>query len=274
MDTLTRSHQILTETVYRIMRPLARILLRNGIAFQTFAEVAKKAFVDIAFEEFGSPGRKQTISRVSALTGLTRKETKRLHELGHLLDEGATWRYNRAIRVLSGWVNDPEFQDEDGRPARLPVEGERGSFHNLVRKYSGDIPTQAMLAVLESGRSVAREADGRVRLLRAAYLPADDPEEGLRILGTDTAELIATIDHNLRSGPDARWFQRKVSNAGVRPGDLPAFRALAAERAQALLEELDEWLAEHEVDEEQGCYASLGIYYHQDCSTPGEENRR
>ncbi len=272
MTPLTRSQHILTETIYRIMRPLARVLLRNGIAFQTFAEVAKKAFVDIAFEEFGTPGRKQTISRVSALTGLTRKETKRLQELGRLIDEQAMQRYNRAVRVLSGWLNDPEFQDDEGQPAILPVEGGPGSFHALVRKYSGDVPTQAMLAVLENGGSVARE-EGRVRLVRAAYLPADDPEEGLRILGTDTAELVTTIEHNLRSPADSRWFQRKVSNTRLQPEALPEFRQLAAERSQALLEALDEWLARHEsAPDEPGCYASLGIHYFQACEKGEEGN--
>ena len=266
MEALTRTHRILTETIYRVMRPLARILLRNGVSFHTFAEVAKKAFVDIAFEEFGTPGRKQTISRVSALTGLTRKETKRLQELGRIIDEQAMQRYNRAVRVLSGWLNDPEFQDDGGRPAILPVEGGSGSFHALVRKYSGDIPTQAMLAVLENAGSVVRE-NGRVRLVRAAYLPADDPEEGLRILGTDTAELVATIDHNLRVSPESRWFQRKVSNARVHPEALGEFRALTAARAQALLEELDEWLTRNEAEGEETCYASLGIHYHEDCET-------
>ena len=265
MDTLTTTHRILTETIYRIMRPLARILLRNGMPYHSFAEVAKKAFVDTAFEEFGTPGRKQTISRVSALTGLTRKETRRLHELGELVDEAAMARYNRAVRVLSGWQNDPEFQDASGQPAHLPIEGEHGSFHALVRKYSGDIPTQAMLAVLENGGSVARE-DGRVRMLRAAYLPADDPEEGLRILGTDTAELVATIDHNLRMPQNERWFQRKVSNHRLRAEALPEYRKLAAERAQALLETLDAWLARNEAAEgEPGCYVALGIHHHESC---------
>ncbi|WJW74621.1 DUF6502 family protein [Thiohalobacter sp. IOR34] len=259
------THQILTETVYRIMRPLARVLLRNGVAFHTFAEVAKKAFVDIAFEEFGTEGRKQTISRVSALTGLTRKETKRLHELGSLIDEAAIQRYNRAVRVLSGWQNDPDFRDSDGRPATLPIEGGISSFHELVRRYSGDIPTQAMLAVLEAGGSVQRLGE-QVCLKRPAYLPADDPCEGLRILGADTAELIATIEFNLRMPPEQRRFQRKVSNHQIRKDALQRFHALAAEKSQALLEELDEWLARHEAgDDENACYASLGIHYAEDC---------
>jgi hypothetical protein len=63
-------------------------------------------------------------------------------------------------------------------------------------------------------------------------------------------------------------FQRKVSNSQISAESLPAFQALSAQKAQALLEELDAWLDRHEVDSDtqdsdQGQYVSLGIYYYQ-----------
>ncbi|HFD79496.1 MAG TPA: hypothetical protein ENK05_03735 [Gammaproteobacteria bacterium] len=255
--------QTLSRSVLAILRPLVRILLRNGIAYGSFAELAKKVYVDVAFDEFAPDGRKQTISRVSALTGLTRKEAKRLHELEHPLQSGSEQRYNRAVRVISGWLNDDEFQAGDGRTAELPVEGERGSFAALVRKYSGDVPTQSMLAVLQSAGVIERDEE-RVRLVKHAYVPGNDPVDKLAILGTDTCELISTIDHNIVSDPQRLRFQRKVSDQRLRKDALPAFEALSAEKAQALLEELDAWLAEHQVaDGEDGHYVSLGIYYYE-----------
>ncbi|HKJ09381.1 MAG TPA: DUF6502 family protein [Gammaproteobacteria bacterium] len=255
----------LSSALLTLLRPLVRILLRNGIAFGTFAELAKKTYVDVAFEEFAMPGKKQTLSRVSVLTGLTRKETKRLHELGGPDELGAHQRYNRAVRVISGWVNDPRYQDSRGKPATLPVEGAAGSFAELVRRYSGDMPTQAMLEVLLSAGSVAREAD-HVELIRRAYVPGHDPADKIHILGTDVAELADTIDHNLTAGPAALRLQRKVSNDRVDPQAVVPFRALATERAQSLLEELDRWLTEHEThdnDTTRGRYVSLGIYYYE-----------
>lgn len=257
--------ETLNIAIVTLLRPLVRILLRNGIAYGTFAELAKKAYADVAFADFGDTGRKQTVSRVSALTGLTRKEVKRLLELPDLYDAELDRRYNRAVRVISGWLNDEEFLGADGQPANLPMEGERGSFAALVRRHSGDIPTQAMMAVLARADCVVREED-IVRLTRHAYIPAGDPIDKVRILGTDVGELITTIDHNLTNAADLR-FQRKVSDARVAAGAVPAFRALSAERAQSLLEELDAWLAQHEVGAEAAGaegdprYVSLGIYY-------------
>jgi hypothetical protein len=267
--------QTLSLAVLAILRPLVRILLRNGIAYGSFAELAKKVYVDVAFDEFPPAGKKQSISHVSALTGLTRKEAKRLHELEHADQPTSEQRYNRAVRVISGWVNDAEFRDADGKPSRLPVDGGGGSFAALVKKYSGDVPTQSMLAVLTAAGSVERTGDS-LRLVQHAYVPGNDPADKLNILGIDTAELIATIDHNLVSDPEQLRYQRKVSNPRVRADALPEFQAFSAAKAQALLEELDAWLSAHELDGEEeaetGRYVSLGIYYYESISDKDKEH--
>jgi len=257
--------QTLSRAILTLLRPLVRILIRNGIAYGSFAELAKKIYVDVAFEDFAPVGKKQTISRVSALTGLTRKETRRLHELEDAEAGANEQRYNRAVRVISGWVNDPHFQDDAGNPAALEIEGDGHTFAELVREYSGDMTTQSMLAVLTTAGSVEKQ-DHQVKLVRKAYLPGNDPTEKLNILGKDSAELIATIDHNLTAPEDQLNFQRKVSSYRVRPDAVDAFKTLAAGKSQVLLEEFDAWLAEHEVSEDEsdaGCYVSVGIYYYE-----------
>jgi len=262
-DTL---QQVLTRALLALLKPLVRILLRNGMACGSFAELAKKAYVDVAFEQFAPAGRRATISHVSALTGLTRKETKRLHELDQDTTDASEQRYNRTVRVISGWLNDPEFVTAQGRPRPLPVEGNGPSFASLVKRYSGDMTTRAMLTVLETASSIERTEEG-VRLLTHAYLPGNDPHDMLAILGKDTGELVATIDHNLGAGNGRRRFQRKVSNHRVDAACVEAFQILSAKKAQTLLEELDAWLARHEVNDTgsqgPGHYVSLGIYYYE-----------
>lgn len=256
----------LATTVSRMLRPLVRVLLRNGIAYGSFAELARRVYVDVAYSDFAPPGKKQTVTRVSALTGLTRKDVKRLLENSSAGQPDSEQRYNRAVRVISGWVNDAEFQTDGGRPATLPLEGDSGSFSALVRKYSGDVTTQSMLAVLEAASSISKKA-GKVRLVKKAYVPGSDPLDKLAILGIDTAELIATIDHNLTHADDELRYQRKVSSHQVNPQATEEFQALAAGKSQALLEELDAWLAAHEVKGEhapgEGRYVSLGIYFYE-----------
>jgi len=261
-----RTGKALSASVLRLMRPLVRILIRNGIAYGTLAELARKVYVDVAFEDFAPAGKKQTVSRVAGLTGLSRKEVSRLLEMQSPDNSASQDRYNRGVRVISGWVNDARFLDADGRPVDLPIEGKRKSFAVLVKDYSGDIPVRAMLNLLEEAGSV-RQVQGRVRLVRKAYIPDSDSLGRIRILGSDAGELIATIDHNLRARPEELRFQRKVAYDNIDPELLPKLRKLSFRKAQALLEQLDRQYAASELEEEdaaRGKYISLGIYFYEE----------
>ncbi len=121
---------------------------------------------------------------MSALTGLSRKEVKRLHELEVPDAESRQERYSRAVRVVSGWMNDRRFHDGEGNPSVLSLEGTRKSFGLLVKEYSGDIPTMAMLSILQDAGSVILK-DNKVSLVRRAFIPGDDDADKIRILGSD-----------------------------------------------------------------------------------------
>jgi len=258
----------LTATVVRLLTPLVRILLRNGMSFKAFSDVARRVFVEVGTRDFGIPGKKQTVSRVSILTGLSRKEVQ------HILEEQrvpggseAGERYNRAARVVAGWVRDREFTDAAGDPLPLPPDGERASFAALVRRHSGDVPARAVLDELLRVGAVERQEDGRIGLRARAYVPSTSELDKLDILGADAGDLIATIDHNLQRGAADPRFQRKVMYDNVPRESAAAFRALSAGQAQALIEAMDQWLAECDRDLNPSVPGAgrvrvgLGIYY-------------
>ena len=257
------NNKTLTTSICQILRPLVRILLRNGISCGSFEEMVRKAYVDEAFAQALRNNSKATISSVSAETGLSRKEVKRLTEADLSDSKNTEQKYNRAIRVISGWLNDPHYAYEEGNPRALSLDSSEASFANLIKEYSGDIPTKAMLNLLESSNCVEIK-DGLVHLVRNAYVPGSDPEEIIRILGKDTNELINTIDHNLTTDEESKWFQRKVSNPRVPIDALPAFKEFSRKRSQALLEELDTWLSQNEADKgTDSHYVSLSVYYYE-----------
>jgi hypothetical protein len=237
------------------------------MSFVTFSNIIKRVYVDMAAEEFGLEGRKQSGSRISVLTGLSRKEVKRVKETPHPSDMASEEQYNRAARVIAAWRREKDFQDENGHPLELPVTGESPSFAELVRRFSGDLPFRAILDELVTSGNAEKTEASRVRLLGRSYIPSHADPVKLHILGTDAAHLISTIDHNLQSAEPRRFFQRKVSYDNLPAEILPVFQEMAAASAQKLLEDLDEWLARHDRDfhpEIQGAgrYRSgLGIYY-------------
>ena len=257
----------LRNAIVRVLTPLVRILLRSGVSYGTFAEIAKEVFTRVALQEFDIQGRKQSISRVAVITGLTRKAVKEAmgQPVEHTDDLGES--YNRAARVIAGWRRDPEFQSPDGRPERLPFHGSVASFASLVKRYSGDMPARAVLDELKRIQAAAQAVDGRVELLVRAYLPSNDTEMKLHILGTDVAHLIATIGHNLHSDPSQAHLQRKVAYDNLPQEALAPFRRMATEKAQALLETLDQHLSQQDRDNHPdiggtGRYkAGVGIYY-------------
>jgi len=271
-------HQMLAAATARILKPLIRILLRNGVSYGTFPDIAKSQFVEVARKEFGIEGRKQSISRVAVITGLTRKEVQRHVRVRQPNDAESADRYNRAARVIGGWRRDEQFLDHRGKPAILAITGDGDTFQELVRRYSGDVPHRAVLDELVAEGGAERLDGDRVKLIDRAYLPRADESMKLHILGADTAFLIDTIDHNLKPEQPAPRFQRKVLYDNLPDDALPEFQRLCSRSAQNLLEKLDRWLSDHDRDTQPDIkgsgrnLAGLGIYYFEKPYSGSEED--
>lgn len=274
MDAANRLHLAVNAALLRMLRPLVRLLLRYHVPFGVFEELAKHVYVQAAMEDFALPGRKPTISRASILTGLTRKDVQRLVAEPEPARAASQDGYNRAARVLTGWARDADFHTVDGQPAALALQDGEASFAALVRRHSGDMPARAVLDELLSVGAVQMGDDGRVRLAQRAYVPRGGEIEKLGILGTDVADLVETIDHNLQHGATDPRYQRKVMYRSIPAGVRPAFRELSARQAQQLLERLDAWLAEHDVGnppdqpDAPRVRLGLGIYYFEAPAAP------
>jgi hypothetical protein len=273
-----RIGEALAAAIERVLRPLFRILLRNHMSFKAFLDIAKRTYVEVAAAEFGIPGKKQSISRVALLSGLTRKEVQRLLDAPIANDAEAGERYNRAARVVAGWVRDKDYSDAQGNPKVLSLEEgasqDPGSFAKLVRRFSGDIPSRAVLDELLRVGVVEMLDDKNIRLRTRAYVPESGDADKLNILGTDVADLVSTIDHNLQHGAADPFFQRKVMYDNVPVEALQEFRRLSASQAQALLERLDKWLSQHDRDTHPRTEGTgqmrtgIGIYYFEEDMMP------
>lgn len=238
----------LPAAIRKLLPPLVRILLRNGMAAKSFYDLVKLTYVLVARDEFGISGKQATMSRIAILTGLTRKEVQALLDMPIHGEDQYGEEYNRAARVITGWLRDPDFGDGKGHPAPLRMVGKRLTFSTLVKRYSGDIPVRAMLDELLRVGAVKRLKDGRVGLVVRGYIPQKGMDQKLTILGQDTADLMSTIDHNLFGNPSSPRIQRKVMYDNVPMESARAFQAIAQARAQEMLEGLDRWLSHRDRD--------------------------
>jgi hypothetical protein len=180
------------------------------MAAKSFYDMAKETYVTVAHDEFGIGGKPATISRIAILTGLTWKEVQALLHLPFQSENRYVDQYNRAARVITGWLRDPDFGDGKGHPLPLRRLGNRRSFGALIKRYSGDIPVRAMLDELVRVGAVRQLKDGRIVLVARGYIPQKDMDQKFAVLGQDTSDLTTTIDHNLYESPSSPRIQRKV----------------------------------------------------------------
>src|SRR5690606_32757704 len=127
--------------------PVARLLLRSGVSYREFAEISRLAFVEVAGKDFGIRGRPTNMSRVSAMTGIGRKEVRRLRELEKNFDrdlqEHLRTQFNPLGDVLHYWFTDGDYLDPNGNPKPLTGRGD-GSFERLVKRCTRDLPAGAI----------------------------------------------------------------------------------------------------------------------------------
>jgi hypothetical protein len=256
----------LVKAVIRMLHPLVRILLTHEVAHSEFAEMAKRAYVDVAYKYFSIPKRKQTFSRVSVLTGLSRKEVVRLTNLEKDEPPVTKGPLNRAGRVISGWLRDPDFLDQKNEPKVLTLRGEVSSFEELVTRYSGDITARAILDELIRVGAVEKLDKNKVKLKHHGYIPDESLSEKLDVLSAHTYDLLTTGLHNLTHDQDHRRFQRQVTYHDMPQSVIDEFQEYSHDKCLALLLEFDRWLAEKkktvsaEPDEQTG-RVGVGMYY-------------
>ncbi|MFI5365156.1 MAG: DUF6502 family protein [Candidatus Binatia bacterium] len=264
------------DAIQRMMRPVVRQLIDYGISFPVFTEIIKAVYLDVAEKEFSLPFKRQTDSRLALVTGLNRKEIARLRRQEKSVHKRVEVEETLVTHVIGRWMAGPPYSDRNGKARRLPYESEdakAASFARLVRSLGVDIPVRSVLDELLRQGNVELLPDGDVCLQREAHIPVENLEAKLTLLGSDPAELFATIMHNIEH-PDAPRLQRKVvyDNIGA---DAPAkLRAAASAVGEEFIRRANTLLASYDRDRNPGAPGGkrmrvvLGTYYFEEEAAP------
>jgi len=249
--------QVLLAVGYAL-RPLARMLIRNGVTWQEFVEAGKEVFVQVAREDYGIKGRPTNTARVALITGLSRREVTRVK--GVLLGDRAREQVapGRISQILTTWHLDPAFRGADGLPAVLPASGEGATMESLLRQCAGDSPYGALTKELLELGLVERGADGFRVLAREYIRSASDPDL-VRQASTALHDHAQTIAYNVdarRTGP-AR-FERTATHRAVPHHHQIAFEKFLQAEGQEFLLRMDAWLTAHADSQEDRDLNSSG----------------
>ena len=264
-DTFQR--QILSALLIAL-RPLARALLKVGVGYREFAEISKTAFVDIATKDYGLRGRPTNISRVAVMTGLTRKEVRRIRDKAAAGEETLVLRAAPMAQILHRWFTDLDFLSNDGRPIELPFNGSDKSFSTLVRKYGGDIPPGAMRTELKRIDAVEDTTEGNLRVLKRNVSGLQSTDQFVNGLATQLYPAILTFAYNTNVDNNLdRWVERAVTTRFVRESDLNRVRRISSERLIEFTDSIDDLFAAYETlydkDKPQAPdrAVGLGVFY-------------
>ena len=221
--------------VARLLRPLVRLFVARGITFPALTNLLRELYVNVAEHDFALPGKEQTDSRVSLLTGIHRKEVRRLRGAGAPVS-AVPAVVSRTSRIIARWLADPAYTDRAGRPLplRRAAEGDAPSFEALVAGITRDLRPRAVLDEWLDRGLATLDASERVVLAEAAYVPKGGGEPQLYYFGRNLHDHIAASVANI-VGETPRFLERAVHYDGLSEELAERLEARAKEIAMAAL---------------------------------------
>jgi hypothetical protein len=161
-------------------------------------------------------GKRQTDSRLSLLTGVHRKDVRRLmsQPRENVLPPA---NISFGARLVARWCSESDYLDEAGRPkplVRMPTADGGPSFERLVADESKDIRARAVLDEWLRLGLAEVDAEDRVYLRTSAFVPEKGLEEKLFYFGRNLHDHLAAASHNVL-GRQPPFLERGVYSGGL-----------------------------------------------------------
>lgn len=248
----------------RVLTPLVRLMLARGLTLPIAIELLKQVFVDVANRDFQLAGKAPTDSRISLLTGVHRKDVKRLREMP-ANDEELPAKISFGAQAVARWTTHPDYVDVNGQPRPLPRRSrdKEPSFDSLVTGISRDIRPRSLLDEWQRlGVIRVNDAD-EVELVTAAFVPQAGDDERLAYYGHNLGDhALAATDNVLGTSP--AWFERSVHHSAMSLEAVASLRQRAADLGMELLQDLHKQ-AERQNPPEKGDVPqrlTCGVYFY------------
>lgn len=191
--------------VRRILRPLVRALIAQGVTAPALYRIVKQTYVEVAVDDLGDAA---TDSRVNIMTGVHRRDVKEFRARDQN-ESGETQRkVSILLTVVGRWMSDPDYLDNDV-PRALPRFAQEGAnFESLVQSVSRDIRPRTVLDEL-TRQGIAAVENDHVSLLTEGLVGSADTDQKLHFFAQNLGDHMQAGVENLLS-EDPQHLERAV----------------------------------------------------------------
>lgn len=256
-------NRLLLRSLKHLLKPLIRFLINKQITLATLVEVIKSAYVEVAESDFAVEGKSPTDSRINLLTGVHRKDVKRLRDQDDAFEPSDRLSINSLM--LATWQAEAPYCKK-GVPVPLPMTGPV-SFESLANLYTRqNIRASSILENWKNLSWIIENEKGLWELNLDALQANQLTEDQLYFFSENLADHLAASTHNLVN--DKKHFERAVFYNHLSPDSIDVLRRSAKTQAMDVLRSLNkEALALQKQDRqhEQAHYRfRLGSYFYTD----------
>lgn len=227
------------------LKPIVRLCIHFGIDHRNLSEMLKAAFVFIAKEEFKVNGKSQTDSRIALLTGVHRKDVRRL--LGRAPGKTGGRQQGLIANLIAQWLGTPELLNQDGGPKPIPRNPHpdyKISFISLAETLTNDIHPRALMDECINRGIIKLTDDGMVHLIVESLIPADDLDEKAHFFGQNIHDHISAAEYNLNGGQPP-FLDKFVWHEGLTESDVKVIAAAARKAAMNALKQVNNQAIQH-----------------------------
>lgn len=240
----------------RVLRPIVKLLIRAGISYDEFVDLARGVYVETAIRDCTQPTDPPTRERVARLTGLTRQQVDYYVDDKDALPTAAPTLARVIAQVLHKWHTDPQYLGPYGIPLELEFDAPPGrSVQSLVAEVDPKAsPGQVLEELLRAG-SVTYSGEKHLRAIKRWFIPLEPfSPHRMEYFGDSLTHLAETLEYNfsLANAEDKRLERFVFADKGLPRELLPSFEAHARERAVQFLAEIDDWLSRYTRAESRG----------------------
>ena len=248
---------MLLKALARLLRPLVRLAIQSGVTFPLLAELLRTLYVEVATGELSPEPGHRTDSRISLLTGVHRKEIRRLRAHPTGPDEVPA-AVTLSSQIIARWMGTAAYVDASGAPLPLPrtAPAPAPSFEALVEAVTTDLRARAVLDEWLSQGIVTLDNEGRVQLDNAAFIPRQGREEQMFYFARNLHDHLAAAATNLTATEAAPFPDLSVHYDRLGPPAAARLEEAAREGARRLLLDINR-VALALVDEQEHAPAPL-----------------